>query len=74
MTRKDYQRIAEAIRQSAPKETAPMDRYRSIERRISQRIADDFAERIARRLADVFAEDNPRFDRERFLSACGFGS
>lgn len=26
---------------------------------------------IARRLADVFADDNPRFDRARFLVAAG---
>ncbi len=24
-------------------------------------------------LADRFSEENPRFDRNRFLSACGFG-
>jgi len=26
---------------------------------------------IALNLADYFAEDNPRFDRQRFLAACG---
>ena len=26
---------------------------------------------IARGLADYFAGDNPRFDRSRFLTACG---
>lgn len=26
---------------------------------------------IARLLADELAEDNPRFDREKFLTACG---
>ena len=26
---------------------------------------------IAERLADYFASDNPRFDRVRFLTACG---
>lgn len=31
-------------------------------------------EEMACRLADVFAGDNPRFDRGRFLQACGFGS
>lgn len=29
-------------------------------------------ESIARDMADLFAEENPRFDRERFLTACGF--
>lgn len=27
---------------------------------------------LARDMADMFAADNPRFDRERFLKACGF--
>lgn len=27
--------------------------------------------RVAGLIAEVFAEDNPRFDRERFLKACG---
>lgn len=30
-------------------------------------------ETTAARLADYFATDNPRFDRERFLAACGIG-
>lgn len=28
--------------------------------------------RTAERLASMFKSDNPRFDRERFLAACGF--
>lgn len=38
-------------------------------------VADDGAAVVmadfARRLAGVFAGDNPAFDRERFLKACG---
>lgn len=26
---------------------------------------------VAHQLADYFAQDNPRFDSERFLTACG---
>jgi hypothetical protein len=26
---------------------------------------------LANRLADYFAQDNPKFDRQRFLKACG---
>ena len=29
-------------------------------------------EMVARELADAFATKNPRFDRIRFLKACGF--
>lgn len=28
-------------------------------------------EEIAKQLADYFATQNPRFDRERFMKACG---
>ena len=28
---------------------------------------------IADDMADFFAEENPRFNREQFLTACGFG-
>jgi hypothetical protein len=28
-------------------------------------------QQVARDLADIAAEDNPRFDRDRFLTACG---
>ena len=29
--------------------------------------------RIAASMATVFYQENPRFDRDRFLAACGFG-
>ena len=29
---------------------------------------------MARDMADLFSRDNPRFDRERFLKACGVQS
>lgn len=32
-----------------------------------------FADFIAADLAELFAKDNPAFDRERFLAACGAG-
>ncbi len=31
-----------------------------------------FTRRIAESMADAFARDNSRFDRGRFLTACGF--
>lgn len=30
-------------------------------------------EEIAESLAWMFAQDNPRFDHDRFMNACGFG-
>lgn len=38
----------------------------------AQRLA--WQEELERRLADMFAADNPRFDRGRFLHACMPGS
>lgn len=32
---------------------------------------DTVADNLARSTADMFAKENPRFDREKFLKACG---
>lgn len=57
MTRKTFQAAADAIRDTRP--DPPVD--------------DDWrdlaCEEIARTLADHFAADNPRFDRDKFLTA-----
>ena len=34
-------------------------------------LGDDATEILANNLADYFKEDNPNFDRSRFLEACG---
>jgi hypothetical protein len=56
MTRKDYVAIAAAIKSSQRPATSETE----------QSIAE-----LAKRLCSVFAADNPRFDRYRFLTACG---
>lgn len=55
MTRKDYQLISEVF--------AQFGNICNLEETIG---AD-----IARNLADALQADNPRFDRARFLEACG---
>ena len=60
MTRKDYQRIAEAIRFHL--DMANSTGEREAEGRLYGVIAD---------LAETFEKDNPRFDREKFKQACG---
>jgi len=59
MTRKDYELIAEVF----------SDHNRRYGRRTAA-VADELAEDMA----DALKEDNPRFDRERFLKACGLDS
>lgn len=62
MTKKHYIAIAAIIAAGEPlhgkdeKETKALQAYREI---------------IAGELADYFATDNPRFNRTRFLQACG---
>lgn len=58
MTRKDYIAIAEAIAVN----NDPTDSKRE----------QDKVKVIAGSIADVMKRDNPRFDRSRFLRACGF--
>jgi hypothetical protein len=60
MTRKDYVMIAEVIK-------TQIEMSVKFEEEESQA----GAENIARDLADALQADNARFDRARFLSACG---
>ena len=53
MTKKDYEKIAEALR----KGTRPVQ-------------AEPWFNNMVDRLCDVFQADNPRFDSERFKTAC----
>lgn len=55
MTRKDYQLIADTLN------NLPRDRIVSTPTR----------NEVAGRFADRLERDNPRFDRARFLTACG---
>ena len=68
MTRKDYVAIAKAFsneRLAWPKRSQPGE----------MAVGDEFAQAAltstAARIASVFEADNPRFDRSRFLKACG---
>jgi len=58
MTRKHYAAIAKVIARSVGNSTEMRERTA---------IAS-----IVVGLADAFATDNPRFDRDKFLTACGF--
>lgn len=58
MTRKDYQLISEVF--------ARFGKIQQLDQSINWTGAD-----LARNLADALQADNPRFDRARFLTACG---
>ena len=64
MTRKHYVAIARIL--SARLEAAQSSS--------STRAAAVSIELIALDMADYFASENPQFDRERFLHACGVGA
>lgn len=65
MTRKDYEAIASAmLAVRADIEARNLDAGRIYtEWKVTKEIAE--------RLSAVFVEDNPRFQRARFLAACG---
>jgi len=67
VTKKDYERIARAI--AGQHSEIARDDERVWESAYKIGVCD-----AARALADALAEDNPRFDRERFLRACGVAS
>lgn len=58
MSRKDYIAIAAVLRQTK-------DETRSVTGEAELR-------RVANRIAFVFAQDNPLFDKARFMEAAGF--
>lgn len=61
MTRKDFELIAAAIRDSRPHAYgAPHERVETVQ-----------FDRTATEVAIALSETNPRFDRGRFLAACG---
>jgi hypothetical protein len=61
MTRKDYKLLGEAIKPYA--ETLYRNGHRDMEVTV---------ENVVIRIAKALAGDNPRFDRSKFMSACGF--
>ena len=56
MTRKDYWKFAEMLKNTP---------------HLHDDAAESMWERIVIRTANIFQEDNPRFNRERFYEACG---
>lgn len=64
MTRKDYIAIAAAIQRARS-----ASNYRE-----TQEAMLEMHTGCAHSIADALALDNPRFDRERFLKACGVAS
>lgn len=67
MTRRDYIRIAAALREAAERtwSGAPDE---------DEQRAMLYGQRLAREaIADALAADNPRFDRERFIAAAEGG-
>lgn len=75
LTKKDYVVIAEII--SSTTLTTMRSSNKTIqEASMAQRACmragvEATTSRISRNLADYFAQDNPRFDRSRFMQACG---
>ncbi len=63
VTKKDFKAIAEIIRKHTIRAGHP-DPF-------LVRTAKDIARIYATNLADYFATQNPRFDRQKFLNACG---
>jgi hypothetical protein len=63
MTKKDYELIASIIKDY-------IDYSYNVED-TDDFIVHDYAERIAYKMAETLASKNPRFDKEKFLKACG---
>ena len=62
MTRKDYVKLADVLKDLTPVKMADTGYYQG---------ASDTHYTTCHKLADALASDNPAFDRARFLEACG---
>jgi hypothetical protein len=75
MTRKDYILIAETLRQlldDIARQGDSLERVGLSDRTRAVIHGEHLGVRhAALRLADVLRQDNPRFDRTRFIEACG---
>lgn len=65
MTKKDYELIARALRDTMLIDIASADELRGATKATRSACA---------RVAAALATENPRFDRARFLAACGVAS
>lgn len=72
MTRKDFELIAEVLRVAIV--DIKDDTRAKLFREHDGHMALEGAERVARDFSSCLARTNPRFDRERFLKACGVKS
>jgi hypothetical protein len=71
MTKKDYLEVAQVIRRKRSDYTPPAETSLSPE---SVRLLETctlVVDNVARDLADLFAQDNPRFERDRFMISAG---
>jgi len=64
MTRKDYILIADALKAAKPIPAHQLPDY-------SERAAIESHRNAVHSICAALSDDNPRFDRERFLKACG---
>jgi len=64
MTRKDYVAIAEVFKEQT--------KWLQPEIIQNEQQSYNTLRHLAKDLCDVFERDNPLFDRDRFLKACGF--
>ena len=64
MTRKDYVRLAAALKAARPEHVPGGDWS-------AEQIATGVWARTVDSVMGALADDNPRFDRQRFMAACG---
>lgn len=73
MSRKDYNAIADILHDVMDETEYPESSEVPPEAALSYTLGASLALRtVASRLSMLFARENPRFDRDKFLSACGF--
>ena len=65
MSKKDYIKFAKVLSELKPVKT-DIESVRCYGLRVSQ------WDKLVERIADIFQNDNPRFNKNRFFKACGY--
>ena len=72
MTRKDYECMAQVIKDAKTDTDRVTTEYHlKKDNALQSEILHDRIQKIADRMADNFKAENPRFDRDKFMKACG---
>jgi len=72
MTKKDFERVAAIIKEAKENQDRVIgEHFNKVSDQYSAELLQDGIHNVAMRFCESFKAENPRFDQDRFLKACG---